>query len=88
MAVLSFISSNIPAALQTIRLQDTGVACNAQLPRQALDHFCALDSACQKMMNCPGNLDMAVLQGLAENLQHLLWELGQFVQKEHPVVGQ
>ncbi len=37
-------------ALQTIRLQDTGVACNAQLPRQALDHFCALDSACQKMM--------------------------------------
>ena len=37
-------------ALQTIRRQDTGVACNAQLPRQALDHFCALDSACQKMM--------------------------------------
>ena len=36
----------------------------------------------------PGDLDLAVLQGLAQHLQHLLVELGQLVQKQHAVVGQ
>ena len=37
-------------ALQTGRQKDTGVPCNSQLAREALDRFCALDAACQKLM--------------------------------------
>ena len=37
-------------ALQTGRQRDTGVPCNAQLDREALDHFCALDEGCQRLM--------------------------------------
>ena len=35
---------------QTDRLMNTGVTCNAQLGRKALDHYCHLDEACQKLM--------------------------------------
>jgi len=37
-------------ALQTARRTDTGVPCNAQLTREGLDRFCALDGACQRLM--------------------------------------
>ena len=36
--------------LQTLRRKDTGVPCNAQLGRQGLDRYCALDEACQRLM--------------------------------------
>jgi len=36
--------------LQNDRLMDTSVTCNARLGRKALDKYCALDSACQKLM--------------------------------------
>ncbi len=37
-------------ALQTARQKDTGAAGNAQLTREGLDRFCALDEACQRLM--------------------------------------
>ena len=37
-------------AIQTSRQKDTGVLCNAQLAREALDRFCALDENCQRLM--------------------------------------
>ena len=37
-------------AIQTGRRRDTGVACNAQLTRESLDRFCALDGNCQRLM--------------------------------------
>jgi hypothetical protein len=36
----------------------------------------------------PGDRDLAGFQGLAQHLQHAFFELGQLVQKQHPVVGQ
>ena len=36
--------------IQTRRRQDTGVPCNAQLTREGLDRFCALDGSCQRIM--------------------------------------
>jgi hypothetical protein len=36
----------------------------------------------------PGHRDLARFQGLAQHLQHAFFELGQLVQKQHPVVGQ
>lgn len=36
----------------------------------------------------PGDLDPAVLHGLAQHLQHVLLKLGQLIQEEHSVVGQ
>ena len=37
-------------ALQTARQSHTGVPCNAQLGRDALDQFCGLDENCQALM--------------------------------------
>ena len=37
-------------ARQTARQTETGVLCNAQLARESLDRFCALDEACQRLM--------------------------------------
>ena len=37
-------------AVQTGRRAETGVPCNAQLGRQGLDRYCALDGDCQKLM--------------------------------------
>ena len=37
-------------ALQTARQKDTGVPSNAQLTRESLDRFCALDESCQQLM--------------------------------------
>ena len=37
-------------ALQTARQRDTGAPCNAQLTREGLDRFCALDQGCQRLM--------------------------------------
>ena len=37
-------------ALQTAREKDTGVSSNAQLTRESLDRFCALDENCQRLM--------------------------------------
>ena len=36
--------------IQTRRQKDTGVPCNSQLDREALDRFCALDEGCQRLM--------------------------------------
>ena len=36
--------------LQTQRKKDTRVPCNAQLTREGLDRFCALDEGCQRLM--------------------------------------
>ena len=37
-------------ALQTVRQKETGVLSNAQLTRESLDRFCALDDPCQRLM--------------------------------------
>ena len=37
-------------ALQTARQRESSAPCNAQLGRQALERFCALDESCQKLM--------------------------------------
>ena len=37
-------------AIQTARRDSTGVLCNAQLGRDGLDRYCALDESCQKLM--------------------------------------
>lgn len=37
-------------AIQTARQDSTGVSCNAQLGRDALDRFCPLDDRCQQLM--------------------------------------
>lgn len=36
--------------IQLKRQKDTGVSCNAQLTRRALDEFCVLDEGCQRLM--------------------------------------
>ena len=37
-------------ALQTARQKETGVLSNAQLTRESLDRFCALNDPCQRLM--------------------------------------